>query len=66
MLKNITEYLVEEGDAEEEGSSEDSNTFEIDKELNKVKKLINLIFSSLKIFIDSRSFNFISTCCSFC
>ena len=49
LLKNITEYLVEEADAEEEellggGSSNnpmDSNSFEIDKELTKVIKIIN-------------------------
>ena len=32
LLKNITEYLVEEGDAEEE----ESNVFETDPDLNKV------------------------------
>ncbi len=37
LLKNITEHLVEEGDAEEDESAEDLNTFETDKELNKVK-----------------------------
>ncbi|CAF0849143.1 unnamed protein product [Adineta steineri] len=43
LLKNITEYLVEEADAEEEellgdrtNQQGDSNTFEIDKELTKV------------------------------
>lgn len=44
LLKNIAEYLVEEGDAEEEELLGDtsttnqnySNIFEIDKELNKV------------------------------
>jgi hypothetical protein len=41
LLKNITEYLVEEADAEEEEllgdtSLNNSNTFAIDKELNKV------------------------------
>ena len=45
LLKNITEYLVEEGDAEEEellggdSSINDENassSFEIDKELTKV------------------------------
>ena len=40
LLKNITQYLVEEGDAEEEellgDTSAESNTFETDKELNKV------------------------------
>ncbi|CAF4953740.1 unnamed protein product, partial [Rotaria socialis] len=43
LLKNITEYLVEEGDAEEEELLGDasttmennSNAFEIDKELTK-------------------------------
>lgn len=34
LLKNITEYLVEEGDAEED--EEQSNTFETDAELAKV------------------------------
>lgn len=34
LLKNITEYLVEEGDAEEE----ESNAFETDSELNKVRR----------------------------
>jgi hypothetical protein len=40
LLKNITEYLVEEGDAEEEEDESlgDSNTFEIDKDLTKVRK----------------------------
>jgi hypothetical protein len=37
LLKNITEHLVEEGDAEEDESTEDLNTFEIDKELTKVR-----------------------------
>lgn len=43
LLKNITEYLVEEADAEEEellgeasNRPNESNTFEMDKELNKV------------------------------
>jgi flagellar basal body rod protein FlgB len=44
LLKNITEYLVEEADAEEEellgetsgNQSKDANTFEMDKELTKV------------------------------
>ncbi|CAF4384874.1 unnamed protein product, partial [Adineta steineri] len=44
LLKNITEYLVEEADAEEEellgdtstNNENESNTFEIDKELTKV------------------------------
>lgn len=43
LLKNITEYLVEEADAEEEellgdssGHPGDSTSFEVDKELNKV------------------------------
>lgn len=37
LLKNITEYLVEEGDAEdEEERGEESIAFETDKELNKV------------------------------
>ncbi|CAF3617744.1 unnamed protein product [Rotaria sordida] len=44
LLKNITKYLVEEGDAEEEEllgdtsitNQNNSNTFEIDKELTKV------------------------------
>jgi hypothetical protein len=40
LLKNITEHLVEEGDAEDDESIEDSNRFEIDKELNKVRRLI--------------------------
>jgi len=40
LLKNITEHLVEEGDAEDDESTEDSNRFEIDKELNKVRTLI--------------------------
>jgi hypothetical protein len=39
LLKNVTEYLVEESDAEEE-LSENSNTFETDKELIKVIKEI--------------------------
>ena len=39
LLKNITEYLVEEGDAEEE----ESNAFETDPELNKVRRSI-LVF----------------------
>jgi hypothetical protein len=38
LLKNITEYLVDEGDAEEE---EELNTFEMDKELTKVIKKQN-------------------------
>ena len=45
LLKNITEYLVEEADAEEEellgdatNQSNESNKFEMDKELTKVKK----------------------------
>jgi hypothetical protein len=55
LLKNITDYLVEEADAEEEEllgdiSSNNSNTFEIDKELTKVKK-IKSIFFSIKIFL---------------
>lgn len=43
LLKNITEYLVEEADAEEEellgenGNPNGQNNFEVDKELNKVK-----------------------------
>jgi hypothetical protein len=42
LLKNITEYLVDEGDAEEE---EELNTFEMDKELTKViKKKMIFIF----------------------
>ncbi len=49
LLKNITEYLVEEADAEEEellgatssNQPNDSNTFETDKELTKVEKFIN-------------------------
>ena len=43
LLKNITEYLVEECDAEEEellgdalNQQNDANTFEIDKDLTKV------------------------------
>ena len=44
LLKNITEYLVEEADAEEEellgetssNHQSESNKFEVDKELNKV------------------------------
>ena len=44
LLKNITEYLVEEADAEEEellgetssSHPSESNKFEVDKELNKV------------------------------
>ncbi|CAF5100668.1 unnamed protein product, partial [Rotaria sp. Silwood1] len=43
LLKNITEYLVEEADAEEEellgetsNRQSDSNTFEMDKQLTKV------------------------------
>ncbi len=43
LLKNITEYLVEEGDTEEE-SFGDSNTFEIDKDLAKVKNINVFIF----------------------
>jgi len=39
LLKNTTEYLVEESDAEEE-LSENSNTFETDKELTKLIKEI--------------------------
>lgn len=49
LLKNITDYLVEEADAEEEellgessNQSNDSRTFETDKELNKV--IIKTIF----------------------
>jgi hypothetical protein len=55
LLKNITEYLVEEADAEEEellgetssNQPNDSNTFEIDKELTKVNTKpvrLNLVF----------------------
>jgi hypothetical protein len=66
LLKNITEYLVEEGDAEEEELNGDLNTFETDKELTKVIKQNDFIFFSyLNISLDSRSFNFIFTCCSF-
>lgn len=39
LLKNITEYLVEEGDAEEE----ESNEFETDAELNKVGRSMLVI-----------------------
>jgi hypothetical protein len=57
LLKNITEYLVEEADAEEEellgetsgNSLKDGNSFEIDKELTKVitpKKSFLISFSS--------------------
>ena len=55
LLKHITEYLVEEADAEEEellgesGSTNGQNNFEVDKELNKVKEtvpLVNRILSS--------------------
>lgn len=57
LLKNITEHLVEEADAEEEellgeGSSHHpsgSNTFEVDKELNKVSNDKHLVFASLSL-----------------
>ncbi len=66
LLKNITEYLVEEGDTEEE-SFGDSNTFEIDKDLAKVKNINVFIFLFYwKIFVGSWSFNFIFTCRLFC
>jgi len=59
LLKNITEYLVEEADAEEEellgetsNQLNDSNKFETDKELTKVKYKINLFYLILfKIFV---------------
>jgi len=48
LLKNITDYLVEEADAEEEellgdanNQQNDSNTFETDKELTKVNTKLN-------------------------
>jgi len=48
LLKNITDYLVEEADAEEEellgdgnNQQNDSNTFETDKELTKVNTKVN-------------------------
>ncbi len=62
ILKNITEYLVEEADAEEEellgetssNQPNDSNTFEIDKELTKVNTKpvsLNLVFWNLCRFL---------------
>jgi hypothetical protein len=51
LLKNITDYLVDEGDAEEEELNEgDSNTFEMDKELTKVINKNDLFFFYLNIF----------------
>jgi len=51
LLKNITEYLVEEADAEEEellgetsNQPNDSNTFETDKELTKVWIKSDILF----------------------
>jgi hypothetical protein len=62
LLKNITEYLVEEADAEEEellgetssNQPKDANTFEMDKELTKVNKqnqsfLISFSSKSLQV-----------------
>ena len=47
LLKNITEYLVEEGDAEEEEllgeTGNQANTFEMDKELTKVGLIKTLL-----------------------
>ena len=65
LLKNITEHLVEEGDAEEDESAEDANTFEIDKDLNKVRTLNISFLIPRSFFTGSRSFDFILTCCSF-
>lgn len=58
LLKNITEYLVEEADAEEEELLGDASTtnensssaFEVDKELNKViaYQLIAVVFLQFK------------------
>ncbi len=50
LLKNVTEYLVEESDAEEE-LSENSNTFETDKELIKVIKEIASFSFHIWIFM---------------
>jgi hypothetical protein len=51
LLKNITEYLVEEADAEEEellgetsNQPNDSNIFETDKELTKVQIKLAFLF----------------------
>ena len=70
LLKNITEYLVEEADAEEEEllgetSGSSSNTFEIDKELTKVTISNELILIFLKIFAGTRSFITLCPCGSF-
>jgi hypothetical protein len=55
LLKNITEYLVEECDAEEEellgdasNQQNDANTFEIDKDLTKVSLKSIFRFYSIK------------------
>ena len=62
LLKNITEYLVEEADAEEEellgeaaNQQNDSSAFEIDKDLTKVfsMTILVLFFFFLKIFVGS-------------
>jgi hypothetical protein len=75
LLKNITEYLVEEADAEEEellgetssNQPKDANTFEMDKELTKVNKQNQSFFDFIpfKIFAGTRSSNTLFTCCSF-
>ena len=71
LLKNITEYLVEEGDAEEEEllgeTVNPGNTFEMDKELTKVRSITwNTFFFSIVCFHqDTRSFDSLFTCCSF-
>ena len=71
LLKNITEYLVEEGDAEEEEllgeTINPGNTFEMDKELTKVRSITwNTFFFSIVCFHqDTRSFDSLFTCCSF-
>lgn len=57
LLKNITEFLVEEADAEEEellgetsNQQNESNTFEIDKQLTKVRKKNYMFLFMLKYF----------------
>lgn len=69
LLKNITEYLVEEGDAEEEEllgePGNQANTFEMDKELTKVELIKTLLAFHLICFKGTRSFDSLFTCCSF-
>ena len=58
LLKNITEYLVEEGDAEEEEllgeTINPGNTFEMDKELTKVRSITWNIFFFFDCLLSSR------------